>query len=71
MLIQLTSLCHIPCASLRIPENMNSTLASSRVPRSSDWAKMKPHIAELYKVRQLPLKAVMKEIEDKYAFTAK
>ncbi|KAH6876267.1 hypothetical protein BKA58DRAFT_295358, partial [Alternaria rosae] len=50
---------------------MTSTLVSSRGPKASDWAKMKPYIAELYKVRQLPLKAVMKEIEDKYAFIAK
>lgn len=54
-----------------MPENMTSTWVNSRGPRASDWAKMKPHIAQLYKVQELPLKAVMKEIEDRYAFIAK
>jgi len=50
---------------------MTSALVSSRDPKATGWAKMKPHIAELYKVQQLPLKAVMKELEDNYGFIAK
>ena len=50
---------------------MTSTLVSSRGPKASDWAKMKPHIAELYKAQQLPLTTVMEKLEEKYNFIAK